>query len=289
MVTAPPPDPIGQPTPTRRPDPSAGSAQVGPSEPGSPRPAQVRSDASSQDGPPTRVGAPAQAGARGRTAALRRILVAIVVVAFGIAAILGIVTLIVGSLGETASKVLITTAVIGAYSIGALCCVALVGRRLELFGLIGALVAVAAAAYSVFLVWVSFSFNDAVYRVLWTVMSLTVAWSFASLLLLLSDRRRPVVRWGLRVTLALFVAVLLVVWFMVWVENWDNDVVPRLLGVLAILATLGAIVVPVLSILLPDQSRAEGALPDGVAQALVAEAQRRGVSVEELVRPILRP
>ena len=64
MVTAPPPDPIGQPTPTRRPDPSAGSAQVGPSEPGSPRPAQVRSDASSQDGPPTRVGAPAQAGAR---------------------------------------------------------------------------------------------------------------------------------------------------------------------------------------------------------------------------------
>lgn len=285
MVTAPPPDPIGQPTPARQPNPRGGPAQVRHPQAGPPHPA----GAPTQTGPPGESGPPPRAGAPSRTAALRRILVGVVVVAFGIAAILGIVTLIVGSLGETASKVLITTAVIGAYSIGALCCVALVGRRLELFGLIGALVAVASAAYTVFLVWVSFSFNDAVYQVLWTVLSLTVAWSFASLLLLLSDRRRPVVRWGLRATLGLFVAVLLVVWFMIWFENWDNDVVPRLLGVVAILATLGAIVVPVLSILLPDQSRAEGALPEGVALALVAEAERRGVSVEELVRPVLRP
>jgi hypothetical protein len=114
------------------------------------------------------------------------------------------------------------------------------------------------------------------------------------LLLLLSDRRRGAVRGGLWVTLGLFAVVLLMIWYLIWWgETIHGDAFARTLGVVGILAALGAVVVPVMSLLLPDERGAgqRGTTPSShvsaeLAQRLQTEASRRGITVDELVAPV---
>ena len=81
-------------------------------------------------------------------ATLRRIIVAVIVVSFSVAAIMGIIALLARDLGDVGVKVLLTTATVGLYSIAVLCCATLAGKRLSGFGIAGAAVAVLAAAYT---------------------------------------------------------------------------------------------------------------------------------------------
>ena len=235
---------------------------------------------------------------------VRRIMVWVIVVSFGLAALSGIVVLLGGDLGETAARVIATTALVGAFSVAVLCCLSLVGRRLQVFGFVGAAASVLTLALCLVMLWGDdLRFDDAVFRWLWTGVAATAAFSLASLLLLLADRRRAAVRIGLAITLALFAVVLALVWYLIWWSNTiDNEVFARVLGIAGILAALGGVVVPVLSLLLRDASvgsaGAASAAVDAaslpmaqispeLAQRLAAEAARRGVSVDELVAPLL--
>ncbi len=228
---------------------------------------------------------------RSRLAIIRRVIVAVIVVAFSTAALGGIVVLLGASLGETAGRVLGTTAVVGAYSVAVLCCAALAGRRLQLFGYVGAAVCAASAALTIVMIWIvpSGAAGEALLNATWTGVAATAGLSLASLLLLLADRRRAAVRGGLYATLAMFAVVLgMTVYLIWWAEHVHSEVFARVLGIAAILAALGAVVVPVLSLLLPDAGRASRAqLPPELAAALLAEAQRRGIGVAELVAPVL--
>lgn len=230
---------------------------------------------------------PDAAGPRRTASLLRRVIVAIIVVSFGLAALGGIVVLVSGSLDETSARVLGTTAVVGAFSVAVLCCAALAGRRLQAFGLVGAAVSVVAALLVVWAIWSDGSIGDGFWNILWTTVAMTAAFSLASLLLLLADRRRAAVRVGLTVTLALFAIVLAMVVFLIWwPESVDDEVFPRALGIAGILAALGAVVVPVISLLIRDRSSAGGLAPASLAR-LDAEAARRGVSTERLVDDLL--
>ncbi|HWI32271.1 MAG TPA: hypothetical protein VNT50_12345 [Microbacterium sp.] len=223
---------------------------------------------------------------------LRRIIVGIIVVAFGLAAIGGIAVLLGGDLGPDAGRVLGTTTIVGAFSVAVLCCAALAGRRLQIFGTIGAVVAIATAGLVIWAIWwqPGFSMPDVVWRLLWSGVTLTSAFALASLLLLLANRRRPAVRVGLAITLVLFGIVVALILGLVWFADLlDDDVYPRALGIFAILAALGAVVVPVLSLLMRDQG--DGPTPDEIsteaAARLIAEAARRGITVDELVASLL--
>lgn len=220
----------------------------------------------------------------------RRIIVWVVIVSFGVAAVGGISVLLGARLGEPAYRVLSTTAVVGVFSIAVLCCASLLGRSLRAFGLVGVAVSLVTLALAVYLIWASdVSFADWTYRVLWTGAAATTAFSLASLLLLLADRRRLAVRIGLFVTLGLFVLVLAMVVFVIWAPEYDSDIVSRVLGILSILAALGAIVVPVLSLLLPDAKTAPSTaeLSPPVLERVRAEADRRGMSADQLVTELL--
>ena len=60
-------------------------------------------------------------------------------------------------------------------------------------------------------------------------------------------------RAGLWLTLALFAVVVVMVLYLIWFrEDVDDDLYWRALGIVGILAALGAVVVPVLSLLLRD-------------------------------------
>lgn len=226
---------------------------------------------------------------------LRRVIVWIIVVSFGLAALGGIIVLLGGSLGETAGKVLSTTAIVGGFSVAVLCCASLLGRRLRAFGLAGVIVSVLTLAWSLVLVWGwdYVDFGSATWQTLWTGLALTAAFSLASLLLLLADRQRAAVRIGLWITLALFAVVLGLTVYVIWARDFDYDVVYRVLGIVGILAALGAVVVPVMSLLLRDPGAAAGAVDTadrGIAARVEAAAAARGMTVEQfLVEVVEQP
>ena len=118
------------------------------------------------------------------------------------------------------------------------------------------------------------------------LIALVVAFSLASLLLLLVGRRRAVVRVGLIATLALIALLLALTEYLIWSDSVDSDVFPRVYGIVAILTALGAIVVPVLSLLVRDEPRSPALSADGAA-LLAEEAQRRGMTPDELLRRLL--
>ena len=157
----------------------------------------------------------------------------IIVVSFGLAAIGGITVLLGGSLGEPAGKVLATTAIVGAFSVAVLCCASLLGRRLRAFGFAGVVISLATLAWSLVMLWGAdgLSFDEVMWKLLGTGIALTAASALASLLLLLADRRRPVVRVGLWVTLGLFAIVVAMVIYLIWAGDVDSDVFPRALGI----------------------------------------------------------
>jgi hypothetical protein len=232
---------------------------------------------------------------RGAVSILRRVIVTVIIVSFSIAAIGGIVVLLGGSLGETAGRVLGTTAVVGAFSIAVLCCAALIGRRLQPFGMIGAAVSVIAAALVVTMIWYQPDgypgWWDTLWQLVWTATAASVAFALASLLLLLADRRQIAVRIGLVVTLALFAIVLLLVVYAIWwSDTIEGDLYGRVLGIASILAALGAIVVPVLSLLLRRGERPAGTgLSDAARARIEAEAARREMTPDDLVAALLSP
>ena len=228
------------------------------------------------DGPAQRSGA----------SMLRRAIVGVIVVSFGLAALGGIVVLLGGELGDAGFRVLGTTAVIGAFSVAVLCCATLVGRRLQVFGLAGAVISVVAAGLVVTVIWWQGEYSDTLWRLMWTATAASVAVALASLLLLLADRDQPAVRLGLVVTLGLFAVVLVMVVVLVWAsEAVSGDGYTRVLGIASILAALGAVVVPVISLLL--RGRARGGLSDASRTRIEAEASRRGVTPDELVATLL--
>ena len=65
-------------------------------------------------------------------------LVAVIVISFAIAAVAGITVLLIGPEGDLMSRVLVTTLIVGGFSIGALSCLALWGRPAHSFGVAGA-------------------------------------------------------------------------------------------------------------------------------------------------------
>lgn len=245
------------------------------------------------------VPAVASTSERTRAQRVRRIMVWVIVASFGLAAISGIVVLLGGDLGDAAARVIATTALVGAFSVAVLCCLSLVGRRVQIFGFVGAAASLLTLLLSLVMLWAQdVLFGDLVFQWLWTGVSATAAASLASLLLLLADRQRSAVRVGLAVTLALFAVVLLMVWYLIWLSDTiQGEGFARVLGIAGILAALGGIVVPVLSLLLRDapavNAEVDASTPStaGISpeltQRLIAEAARRGVSVEALVAPVL--
>jgi len=220
---------------------------------------------------------------------LRRIVVGVIVVAFAIAAAGGIVVLVGGELGDTAARVIGTTAVVGAFSVAVLCCAALLGRTLHAVGLVGVVVSILTGIVVIWTIWHEGPYDgawDVVVKCAGTGITLTAALALACLLLLLADRHRAAVRAGLVCTLALFAIVVAMILYPIWAsETIDSEVYPRVLGIAAILAALGAVVVPVLSLLLPETPAAS--LSHSWVTRIEDEARTRGVTPDEFVSALL--
>jgi hypothetical protein len=238
---------------------------------------------------------------------LRRAAIIAIIASLSIAALVGIITLLVGDFGEVQLKILLTTLLLAGFSITALCHLAVAGRAQRAVGFTGLVVSGIAGVTGLALIWLDLSRaegDDALSKTFIVSALWAASIAHASLLLVLSRRRNRPFRAGLIATvLAVALVALLVTLPIVtdgeipgdWGDYW------RLFGVIAILDVLGSIVLPVAGRFVRDEPLRATTQPDATAGTssndagsavltlelpaelealLVASAARSGVSRE---------
>ncbi|RGE21586.1 hypothetical protein [Leucobacter sp. wl10] len=233
---------------------------------------------------------------------IRRWIVVVMVASFAIAAVAGIAVLLGGATSEPASKVLGTTALTGVFSVAVLCGAALIGRPVQWFGWITVAVSAATLARMLWMIWVEPGWDEDPFKLTITMVILTGACAIASLLLLLVSHDRRSVRAALLTTLALLALGVLLTMLLIWeVAGDEDDVYLQATGIVWILAALGIVVLPVMSLLLrtppPSRPVASDTGVQGPADAtglsraslerIAAAARAEGVTPDELVERLL--
>lgn len=232
----------------------------------------------------------------------RRTAIVFIIVSLTIAALFGIVTLLTGTFGELQSKVLLTTLLLAAFSITALCHLAVVGRTLRIVGYAGIIVSGFAFIAGVVLIWQDWSRWDATWEAtmkgfgVLSVLALSLA--HTNLLLILEERRNRAVRIGLWATIALIGLVALFIIIPIVTDGRVpgdyGDVYWRVFGVFAILDVLGTIVLPVIGRVTRGGATVLAVRLEGDAAAVLSRvAAQRGTTpaavVEQLVAELDAP
>ena len=247
---------------------------------------------------------------RGSVRILRRTIAIIIVVTFSLAAAGGIIVLLGDVESDATYKVIATTALTGAISVAAFCGATLVGRRAQWFGIATIGMSAVTMALSLWFLWGDpyadsehYERAEALFQLLSSFALVTAVASISSLILLLVPRSR-VVRIGLPITLGLLALGTSLVLITIWVESaWEFEWLPRLNGIVWILAALGVVIVPLTSLLLRAGSKPVDADEPGVTstgstqpsprlspamlERVDAAARAEGITADELIDRLL--
>lgn len=190
-----------------------------------------------------------------RMKSIRRWAITTIIVSLSLTALIGIVAVLSGTIDETVGRILGTTLAVGFTAVLVLGCLSQLGRRFQLVGLAGIALSLLSLLCCLVLIWGSFDFSSS--EVLWKTFGVSLVLGFslaqASLLLLLAGRRSRALRLGLWATLAsIAVLALLIVLIILSDGEVYTDGYLRALVTFAILDALGTIVVPIVSIFLPE-------------------------------------
>jgi hypothetical protein len=233
---------------------------------------------------------------------LRRIVIAVVIGSFSLAALMGILALLVGltagEIGETQGKILATTVIVGLGSLGVLCCLAVAGHRLFPVGIAGGAASLVCAATAMWFVWAPWEWGEP-WRLLGTTLVLALTLCQASLLIAMADRDR--LRGGLVLTLALagVAAVMLII--PILAEEFPESLgYWTFFGIVMILDVLGTIVLIALGAVMRRTPAAADASAEGrpssqavhgispaVGERVAAMAAARGTTPDALVAEAL--
>lgn len=233
---------------------------------------------------------------------IRRVTVIVIIVAFAISAIVGIYALVAGDVNEMVGKVLGTTAVVGVVSVSILCHLAIVGRAIRIVGFVGIGASIVAFVTAMVMIWTNWGDNWNAQgqwgKALLLSALLAGFLAQANLLLLLSSRKQPIIRYTLRATFVTMAVVYVCVALLTLTDGhiadgW-NEGFGRMVGVFAILDALGTVVSPVLGLVLKSRETRtanENKLMVTVSDAALARlreaADKAQVSVETLASNIL--
>ena len=182
-----------------------------------------------------------------------------IIVSFSLAAIVGIIALLSGDFGETQGRIILMTLLLGATSITALCHLAIADRAMRIVGFVGLAASAVTLITGLVLIWRDWDSPgfDQWFKAFATAGILAVSFAHANLLLLLAGRRRPVIRYGLMITLVMIASVAIMVILPILSEGdipgiGNEEWYWRLFGVVGILDVLGTVVVPVMAIFVRD-------------------------------------
>lgn len=227
---------------------------------------------------------------------IRRWVVVVIIVSFSAAALAGITVLFGDVDTGPVFEVLLSTALIGTFGVAVLCGATLLARAWQAFGWVTIVVAVASLGWCLMLVWGRSDWGDLTWRLTATASMVTAALAIASLLLLLAGHRAAIVRVALFATLGLIAVGVVLTLLPVWdVEFANFDTYLRALGVVWILAALGTVVLPTVSLILrraqpaPPARPAVGGLSLSITsvERINAAAAAAGMSPDEFLDSIL--
>ncbi|MFP7760156.1 hypothetical protein [Marisediminicola sp. LYQ85] len=212
---------------------------------------------------------------------LRRAAVIAVLVSLVAAAVIGIVAVLSGDFGEVQGRILLTTLLVAAFGITALCHLAVLGRPVRVMGFVGIAVSAVAVLSAAVLIWADWSTIDDISDTLWKAFGvggvLAVALAHTNLMLLLAQRTSPVLRAGLWATVALIgILALLIILPIVTDGEIPGDAYEgytRVVAVVAILNVLGTITLPVMARFLRDPATEPGAPVAPATHPVTPDAQ----------------
>ncbi|BBG02491.1 MULTISPECIES: hypothetical protein [Pseudonocardia] len=200
----------------------------------------------------------AQHGAAGTVRGLRRAMIVAVVGSLLVASLLGIVALLGGDFGDLQIRIVLTTLVVAAFGTTALCHLAVVTRAVRVVGLAGIAASIGAAVCALLLIWRDWMSDtgpeEGLFKSLTVFTVLAISLAHANLLLLLAERRAPVIRAGLAATLLAIAIVAVMILLPVLTDGaipgTDDGWYWRWLGVAGIVDALGTVALPVLALVL---------------------------------------
>lgn len=214
----------------------------------------------------------------------RTLIARVVVGSFVVAAALGVVALLVGNLGRTQTRVLLTTVLTGTASVVVLACLTAAGAARRWPAALGVIAAVGAWAIGSALFW---SGNAMWERPFTTAIVVALTLAQVTLLGAITRGAAPPVATLRTITFCLAgVVAALVVWTM-WRSDVPAEWFGRLLGIVAILDALGTVVAPALAWLGRRRPRSAIILADDLQRELHDAAAREGCSADILAARVL--
>lgn len=242
---------------------------------------------------------------------LRRVFLWAIIVSFSLAALAGIAVLLGAELGETGGRVILSTVTVGAFGLAMLCCGAVLDRPERMVGAVGIAISALSLLFSLVLIWAYEDWDWRAAQILFSGITLTAALSFVSLLVVMTRHRDQLIRVLLPITLALFALGTALILWAVWEgPGIDTEFFGRMTGIVLILVVLSGVTTPILSLLRgrsdesttppierehPETQSAgaplapeKGHIDGATIAALEARARQEGISVAELVAPVLR-
>lgn len=220
---------------------------------------------------------------------LRRVVLAVTIASFSIAALMGISALLgAGDFGVTSIRVLLTTVVVGCASVVTLCCLVAVAGRFHGVGVTGFLMTLVTAALGLVLVWGPWEdFDESLYQTFGVAIAASLTMAQVCLMLGLAGDRRSLtpVMWS---TIGLAVVVFAMVSTLITGYDDPADGFYRTLGVVAILDVLGTLVTIAVGVFGRDEGGSMSVtIPPPVAARVRAESAASGRHEREVVAEAL--
>lgn len=173
-----------------------------------------------------------------------------------IAAVMGIIAILFPGMGRTQERILITSLLVGVFSLPALACAIVMGRKTLVWFMWSGIVATLVALFLwLLIVWVDFwrytnSYDWAKFIAKAATPCTIIAGLAMQTGLLMLMRMQRTGFAAVRIATIVCASLLGgLVWLIVWTESFDSEAVGKTIAVLAILAACGTVVSPVLALI----------------------------------------
>ncbi|MEL7123697.1 MAG: hypothetical protein AAFO07_29915 [Bacteroidota bacterium] len=169
------------------------------------------------------------------------------ILALSISALIGILIFILGDFNDLQIRILLSTLSVGAFSLTGFCCSLIYNREeLQLLSIVGMLASSFALLLCVFTIWGEPNMDE-FWKLLFISITLAIAFAHVSLMLLVRPKS-VIVKYLLYATILFIILVSIFLISLVVVDEFENEVGWRILGVFGILDALGTVVTPIVNV-----------------------------------------
>lgn len=221
---------------------------------------------------------------------LQKLALRLTILAFGIAAAMGIGALLIGEFGELQGRVLLTTLSVGLMSLAALCYLAPQQRRFVVLGIAGFITALVTLALALYLIWgddswLDVSITEVIFEYFGIMLIVSATIAQICMLAAMVSTAKPFTKWMFRFTFLAAVVVAGMAITIILSETADSEWFVRVLGVVAILDAFGTVTLIAVRLFTGGAQASSGkASINPYTQRLIAEAAaERGVTPQHIL------